>query len=76
MTFSRRSVDLEVASALARTKGPVTVVIDSTGLKLFGAGEWHLEKHGGQARRSWRKQPLAVDADSGVILASDLRSCL
>ena len=48
-TFSRRSADREVASALARTDGPVTVIIDSTGLKVFGTGEWHLEKHGGQA---------------------------
>jgi len=50
-TFSRRSVDLEVAAALSRTDRPVSVVIDSTGLKVFGKGEWHLEKHGGQARR-------------------------
>ena len=34
-TFSRRSADREVASALARTDGSVTVIIDSTGLKVF-----------------------------------------
>ncbi len=51
-TFSRRSADLEMASALAATDGPVTVIIDSTGLKVFGTGEWHLEKHGGKARRT------------------------
>ena len=73
-TFSRRSANLEVASALVRTDGPVTVVIDSTGLKVFGKGEWHLEKHGGQARRSWRKLHLAVDPDTGEILASELTS--
>ena len=73
-TFSRRSVDLEVATVLARTDGPVTVVIDSTGLKVFGRGEWHLEKHGGRARRSWRKPHLAVDPDNGEILASALTS--
>ncbi|PWC60774.1 transposase [Azospirillum sp. TSH7] len=73
-TFSRRSANLEVASALARTDGPVRVVIDSTGLKVFGTGEWHLEKHGGQARRSWRKLHLAIDPDTGEILASALTS--
>ncbi|HYH36971.1 MAG TPA: IS5 family transposase [Azospirillum sp.] len=73
-TFSRRSADLEVVAVLARTDGPVTVVIDSTGLKVFGKGEWHLEKHGGQARRSWRKLHLAVDPNSGEILASELTS--
>lgn len=62
-TFSRRSANLEVASALARADGPVTVVIDSTELKVFGNGEWHLKKHGGHARRSWRKLHLAVDPD-------------
>ena len=71
-TFSRRSADLEVASGLAKADGPVTVVIDSTGLKVFGTGEWHLEKHGGQARRSWRKLHLAVDPNTGEILASEL----
>ncbi|WP_377810317.1 IS5 family transposase [Azospirillum sp. A29] len=73
-TFSRRSADLEVASALAKTDEPVTVVIDSTGLKVFGKGEWHLEKYGSQARRTWRKLHLAVDPDCGVILASELTS--
>ena len=71
-TFSRRSANLEVASALSRTDGPVNVVIDSTGLKVFGKGEWHLEKYGGQARRSWRKLHLAVDPNTGEILASEL----
>ncbi len=41
---------------------------------MFGKGEWHLEKHGGQARRTWRKLHLAIDPDSGVILASELTS--
>lgn len=71
-TFSRRSADLAVASALARTDGPVTVVIDSTGLKVFGRGEGHLEKHGGTARGCWSKLHLAVDPATGEILASAL----
>lgn len=73
-TFSRRSADLAVAAALTSTDGPVAVVIDPTGLKVFGTGEWHLEKHGGQARRSWRKLHLAVSPDTGEILASELTS--
>jgi hypothetical protein len=71
-TFSRRSADLAVATTLAKANGPVTVVIDSTGLKVFGTGEWHQEKHRGHARRSWRKLHLAVDPDTGEVLASDL----
>ena len=64
-TFSRRSADLGVATALKKASGPVHVVIDSTGLKVFGSGEWLHEKHGGKPRRSWRKLHLAVDPDSG-----------
>ena len=45
-------------------------MIDS--LKVVGAGEWLHEKHGGKPRRSWRKLHLAVDPDSGEILASEL----
>ena len=60
-TFSRRSADLGVATALKKTSGPVHVVIDSTGLKVFGAGDWLHEKHGGKPRRTWRKLHLAVD---------------
>ena len=39
---------------------------------MFGKGEWRLEKHGGQARRSWRKLHLAINPDTGAILASEL----
>lgn len=48
------------------------VLIDSTGLKVYGAGEWLQEKHGVRARRTWRKLHLAVDANSGMIVASTL----
>ena len=71
-TFSRRSADLTVAKALSTAGGPVNVVIDSTGLKVFGAGEWQREKHGGKERRTWRKLHLAVDPGTGEILASEL----
>jgi Transposase DDE domain len=53
-TFSRRSVDLTVKAVRTAT-GPVNVVIDSTGLQVFGAGEWQRERHGGKGRRTWRK---------------------
>src|SRR5918999_2293440 len=71
-TFSRRSPGLTLAGSLARARGPVHVVIDATGLKVHGAGEWLVEKHGGRGRRTWRKLHLAVDPGSGEILASEL----
>jgi hypothetical protein len=48
------------------------LLVDSTGLKLCGAGEWLVEKHGTRTRRSWRKLHLGVDADTGQIVASAL----
>jgi hypothetical protein len=52
----------------------VNVVIDSTGLKVFGAGEWRRQKHRGKGRWTWRKLHLAVDPDTGEIVASELTS--
>src|SRR5215213_866618 len=73
-TFARRGPGLALAGSLAEAQrsGPVHVVIDSTGLKVHGAGEWLAEKHGARGRRSWRKLHLAVDPESGEILASEL----
>src|SRR3954470_9185099 len=51
---------------------PVHLLVDSTGLKLCGAGEWLLEKHGTRIRRSWRKLHVGVDADTGRIVAAAL----
>jgi hypothetical protein len=52
--------------------GPVTPVIDSTGLKVYGAGEWNRDKHGVRGRRTWRKLHLAVDAATNTIVAATL----
>ena len=71
-TLSRRSAALSLVTALAVPAGPVTVVIDSTGLKVFGAGEWRMAKHRGRDRRIWRKLHLAIDPDTGEVLASAL----
>ena len=73
-TFSRRSPGLALAASLAHAQasGPVHVVIDATGLKVYGAGEWLVEKHGERGIRTWRKLHLAVDASTGEILAAEL----
>jgi hypothetical protein len=41
----------------------VHLLVDSTGLRLCGSGEWLIEKHGTRRRRSWRKLHIGVDAD-------------
>jgi hypothetical protein len=50
-------------------EGPIHVLVDSTGLQVYGAGQWLEEKHGVKSRRGWRKLHLALDADSGDIIA-------
>jgi hypothetical protein len=58
---------------LQRTgSGPLDLLVDSTGLKLGGAGEWLVEKHGTSRRRSWRKLHIGVDADSDEIVAVEV----
>jgi hypothetical protein len=52
--------------------GKLHLIVDSTGLKLRGAGEWLFEKHGTSKRRSWRKLHVGIDADNGQIVAFDL----
>lgn len=51
------------------TKRPITdLVIDSTGLKVYGEGEWKVRQHGYSKRRTWRKLHLAICPDSNEIL--------
>jgi hypothetical protein len=70
-TLSRRAESLDVVCPRPGP-GPVHLLVDSTGLKLHGSGEWLLEKHGTKTRRSWRKLHIAVDADTGQIAAATL----
>jgi len=67
-TLSRRAADLRVDLA-RKGKGPLHLVIDSTGLKVYGEGEWKVRKHGHSKRRTWRKLHLAIDAESHEIQA-------
>src|SRR5208283_2308105 len=71
-TLSRRAKTLEVPSLRRAGTGPLHLLVDSTGLKLGGAGEWLVEKHGTSRRRSWRKLHIGVDADSGEIVAVEV----
>jgi IS5 family transposase len=68
-TLSRRAKTLKVPHLRRAGTGPLHLLVDSTGLKLGGAGEWLLEKHGTSRRRSWRKLHIGVDAASGEIVA-------
>src|SRR3954452_16674921 len=67
-TFSRRSLGLSLVTEWKQATEPVDVVIDSTGLKVYGAGEWQTEKQGERGRRTWRKLHLAVNPNTIEIL--------
>jgi len=69
-TISRRLKRLEVKLPVAPTSGKRHVVIDSTGIKVYGEGEWKTRQHGISKRRTWRKLHLAVDEATGEILSS------
>src|SRR5215212_2526102 len=76
-TLCRRAATLEVprprsSSRAGGEAAPMHLLVDSTGLKLCGPGEWLVEKHGAKARRSWRKLHLGRDADTGQIVAATL----
>ena len=73
-TLSRRGSNLKMQSNLqTNSRAPIHLVVDSTGLKIFGEGEWLEEKHKVKAKRkSWRKLHLGLDLVSGDIVCSDL----
>jgi len=77
-TWSRRAATLDVPRPRTGSTGagadsePMHLLVDSTGLKLCGKGEWLLEKHGTATRRSWRTLHLGVDAGTGQLVASTL----
>src|SRR3569832_1093589 len=70
-TLSRRAETLEVPRPKVGS-APMHLLVDGTGLKLCGPGEWLIEKHGTKRRRAWRVLHLATDADTGRIVASVL----
>lgn len=65
-TLNRRAKGLKVALPTSE-KGPIHAVLDSTGLKVYGEGEWKVRKHGYSKRRTWRKLHLCVDEATGEI---------
>lgn len=60
--IQRRSKRLEIDIRIRKgSKGPIDIVIDSTGLKVYGEGEWKMRKHGKTKRRVWRKVHMGSD---------------
>ena len=71
-TLSRRLGKLEINLPVIPKEGARHVVIDATGIKIHGEGEWKTRQHGISKRRTWRKLHLAVDEATGEILAAEV----
>ena len=72
-TLSRRAETLEVPRPRPRRDGePLHLLVDSTGLKLCGTGEWLVEKHGAKTRRTRRMLHIGLDTETGQIVAAAL----
>lgn len=69
-TVCRRQKTLDIKLEKKERSEPLHAVFDSTGLKVFGEGEWKVRQHGYSKRRTWRKLHLGVDEASGEIIAS------
>ena len=69
-TVSRRMGKLQVVFPVVPKERAVHVVVDSTGVKVYGEGEWKTRQHGISKRRTWRKLHLGVDEAIGEILAA------
>ena len=71
-TLSRRNQIVVVVPLTRAHDGPIDLIVDSTGLKILGRGEWNAHKHKtSKKRRDWRKLHIGVDAE-GFMVAAEL----
>lgn len=71
-TLSRRQKTIEVSIPYRPQTGALHLLIDSTGIKFRGEGEWKRKKHGAEYRRQWRKVHLGIDAETLEIRAIEV----
>ena len=71
-TLSRRQKTLAVNIPYRGSNGPLHLLIDSTGIKVEGEGEWNARKHGGPKRRVWRKIHLGIDEETLEVRAVEI----
>ena len=73
-SLAKRAAKLGVSLELPPATGPIDVVVDSTGLKVYGAGEWRSDAYRAPKRRTWRKLHLSINAATHEIVAEVLTS--
>jgi len=67
-TLCKRQKTLKLELTKSCRTGPVHIVVDSTGLKVFGEGEWKVRQHGYSKRRAWRKLHIALDESNQEVM--------
>jgi hypothetical protein len=73
-SLAKRAAKLSVSLEVLPAEGPIDIIVDSTGVKILGAGEWRSDAYREPKRRTWRKLHLSVDAASQEIVAEILTS--
>ncbi len=73
-TLCRRQKTVSIQIPYRRSGCPLNLLVDSTGVKVLGDGEWQARKHGLSRRRQWRKVHLAMDAVTGDVRAVEFTS--
>lgn len=71
-TVSRKLKHVDFKISITPNKAPRDLVLDSTGLKVHGEGEWKVRTHGTSKRRTWRKIHLGCDASIQEIVCAVL----
>jgi len=71
-TLSRRQAALQIELPVRSKEEPIHLVVDSSGLKIFGEGEWKVRQPGWTQRRTWRKLHLGINAHTQEIVAQTL----
>lgn len=71
-TLCRRQRALNVSIPYRGGAGPLNLLIDSTGIKAEGEGEWNARKHGGPKRRIWRKIHIGIDEEALEVRAVEV----
>ena len=70
-SICKRSKTLDVSLKVRNKRGPLNVIVDSAGLKVYGEGERKVKKHGISKRRTWRKLHVMIDAKTQQVVAAE-----
>jgi len=71
-TLSRRAGNLQIKLKAIKQKGSIDIIVDSTGLKVYGEGEWKVRRYGWSKHRTWRKLHIGINGVTQEIVSEEL----